>query len=485
MSFARVLSRAVNGIEAPLVTVEVHITNGLAGMSIVGLPEAAVRESRDRVRSAIMNSGLEFPTRRITINLAPADLPKEGSRFDLAIALGILAASAQIPEASLQTIECIGELSLSGDLHDVRGILPAALAARDAGHQLLVAPNNGAEAGLIDDICAYAAQSLIATVAHLRDTTPLAPVERANDSPETTTTLPDLADVKGQHQAKRALEIAAAGGHNLLMTGPPGTGKSMLAQRLPSLLPIQSEQQAIESAAIYSVSNLGFDVTTWRIPPFRSPHHTASAVALVGGGSNPKPGEISLAHHGVLFLDELSEFDRKVLEVLREPLETGYIDISRATHQARYPANFQLVAAMNPPEHGGKPNKLSAPLLDRIDLHIDVPKTPNDIILSTGITEESSKVVRRRVINARRIAIARAGKINAHLSAKETDLSCDLSESAKQLLHRALASLNLSTRAYHRIIRLSRTIADLANSQTIEQPHMAEAISLRQKHSSN
>lgn len=483
MSFACVHSRAVNGVDAPLVTIEVHITNGLAGVSIVGLPEAAVRESRDRVRSAIMNSGLEFPSRRITINLAPADLPKEGSRFDLAIAMGILAASGQLPAASLSNIECIGELSLSGDLHSVRGILPAALAARDAGKQLIIAPKNGHEASLIDDITAFSAPSLLATISHLRGETLL--TEAHQDDASTTShhpaNLPDLADVKGQHQAKRALEIAAAGRHNMLMSGPPGSGKSMLAQRLASILPILSEAEAIDSAAIYSVSSQGFEVENWRRPPFRSPHHTASAVALVGGGSNPKPGEISLAHNGILFLDELTEFDRRVLEVLREPLETGYIDISRAANQARYPASFQLIAAMNPPEHGGRANKLSAPLLDRIDLHIDVPRTPNDIILLDGQAEESSNTVRTRVIAARNTAYQRQGKTNALLSAKETDHFAALETPAMQLLQKALSNLNLSTRAYHRIIRLALTIADLDGSDHITAKHMGEAISLRQK----
>ncbi len=347
MSLAIVYSRGRTGIQAPLVTVEVHVSSGLPSLSIVGLPETAVKESKDRVRGAILNSLFEFPAQRITINLAPADLPKEGGRFDLAIALGILAASEQIPKQSLTQYECLGELSLSGELRPIQAILPIAIQSRDADRQLIIPQENVAEAALIQNARLLPAPSLLAVCAHLNGHS-LLPAYSTNQAiPKPRKTL-DFADVQGQFHVKRAFEIAATGGHNLLMLGPPGTGKSMLASRLPSILPPLSEQQAQESAAVASISEQGLNIQNWLTPPFRAPHHTASAAALVGGGSNPKPGEISLAHHGALFLDELAEFDRKVLEVLREPLETGHITISRASRQANFPARFQLIAAMNP-----------------------------------------------------------------------------------------------------------------------------------------
>lgn len=347
MSLAVLFSRAGNGVNAPLVTVEAHLANGLPSLSTVGLPELAVKESKDRVRGALLNSRLEFPARRITINLAPADLPKEGGRFDLPIAIGILAASGQLPQQPLSGFEFIGELALSGELRPVRGVLPVALAARNAGRALVLPRSNAAEAALVEGLRVCPADHLLAVCDHLLQGDAIAPYTAAPE-PRQTATQPDMSEVRGQPHAKRALEIAAAGGHSLLMIGPPGSGKSMLACRLPGILPQMTEQEALESASVLSVSKRGFRIDDWRQRLFRSPHHSSSSVALVGGGNNPKPGEISLAHNGVLFLDELPEFERKVLEALREPLESGCVTISRASGQADFPARFQLVAAMNP-----------------------------------------------------------------------------------------------------------------------------------------
>jgi magnesium chelatase family protein len=347
MSLAIVFSRGRDGIKAPLVTVEVHISNGLPSLSIVGLPETAVKESKDRVRSAIINSFFEFPAQRITINLAPADIPKEGGRFDLAIALGVLAASQQIPKNCLEQYECLGELSLGGEIRSVRGVLPVSMHTTEAHRQLIVPKDNIAEAVLANGCKVISAAHLLEICAHLSGRKIIEP-EQSLVCPVQSFDDIDFSNVHGQYQVKRAFEIAAAGMHNLLMLGPPGTGKSMLASRMPTILPPHTEQQALETAAIASISDIGINIQNWRKPPFRSPHHTASAAALVGGGGNPKPGEISLAHNGTLFLDELPEFDRKVLEVLREPLETGHITISRAARQAEFPARFQLIAAMNP-----------------------------------------------------------------------------------------------------------------------------------------
>lgn len=498
MSLAIVHSRASNGIAAPPVTVEVHISGGLPRLSIVGLPEAAVKESKDRVRSALLNSHFEYPARRITVNLAPADLPKEGGRFDLPIALGILAATGQIPKDCLNDYEFTGELALSGELRPIHGALSFALHSCKANRQLILPEANAQEASLVEGLSLLPAKHLLEVSAHLLGRqllthyqTEVYPLEMKND-------MPDLADVKGQSQPKRALEIAAAGQHSLLMSGPPGTGKSMLAARLSSILPEMSEEEALESAAIHSLSGHPLDHRRWRQRPFRAPHHTASSVALVGGGSPPKPGEISLAHGGVLFLDELPEYSRSVLEALREPLESGHVTISRASYQALFPAKFQFIAAMNPCPCGflGDVNgrcqctseqvqryqaRISGPLLDRIDIHLLVLPLPLELLTAkSDHTTETSAQVRERVIRSRAIQLERSGKSNALLTAKELEKICPLEESDRQLLHQALEKFCLSPRGLHRILKVARTIADLDACPNINRAHLSEALSYRQ-----
>ncbi len=488
-------SRAREGIEAPEVTVEVHLSGGLPALSIVGLPEMAVKESKDRVRGALLNGRFHFPAGRVTINLAPADLPKEGGRFDLPIALGILGASGQVRSDGLACLEFLGELALSGDLRPVAGVIPVAVAARDAGRTLILPAENAAEAALVSGLDVRPARHLLEVCEHLNGVAPLAaqaaPTETAPPRDG-----PDLRDVRGQEHAKRALEVAAAGAHSLLFLGPPGTGKSMLASRLPGILPELSEAEALETAAVRSVSGVAaFDPARWRERPFRSPHHTASGVALVGGGSNPRPGEISLAHLGVLFLDELPEFDRRVLEVLREPLESGHIHISRAARQAEFPARFQLIAAMNPCPCGylGDPggrcrctveqvaryrSRISGPLLDRIDLHVEVPRLPPGLL---GATEpaEGSADVRVRVARARERAMDRSGKPNGALATAEVNRHCTLDSAGRSLLEQAMQRLGLSARAYHRVLKVARTIADLAGAEAIGAAHLSEAVGYR------
>lgn len=491
MSFAQVYTRSVVGLNAPSVMVEVHLSQGLPAVTMVGLPEAAVRESKDRVRSAIINSGFQFPNRRLTINLAPADLPKDGARLDLPIAIGILAASGQIDETVLAQYEFIGELALNGDLRGIAGALAVSRALKAEQRTLIVPKDNADEAVKVDGVRVLQADTLKAVCQHLMNEQQLSQAEHKTSYQSANYQL-DLADVKGQHQARRALEIAAAGGHSLLFCGSPGTGKTLMASRLPTILPPLNDHEALEVASIYSIANSDYDYGT---RPFRQVHHTTSAVALVGGGSSPKPGEITLANRGVLFLDEIPEFDRKVLEVLRQPIENKEIVISRANSQVRFPANFQLVAAMNPCPcgyYGDKSGrcqcrpeqikryqeKLSGPLLDRIDLHITVPALPASDLQSAQ-RGESSAAVRERVIQAYQRQQARQGKSNNELSPSELDQFAPLGDAESRILAMAQSRLSLSARGYHRVLRVARTIADLAGSDNIRTPHLTEALSYR------
>ncbi len=492
MGLAVLYSRGLAGMDAALVTVEVHLANGLPQFTIVGLPEAEVKESKDRVRAALQNCQFEFPSKRITVNLAPADLPKESGRFDLPIALGILAASGQIPSDHLNDYEFAGELALTGELRAIRGALAITYRAVDSGRSFILPAVNAPEASLVEKAEVYPAQSLLQVAAHLAGRDAL--TRHIPDTESIAPHYPDLREVKGQSQSKRALEIAAAGGHSVLMSGPPGTGKSMLAARFPGILPQMTQQEALESAAMQSLGGM-FEVENWKRRPYRAPHHTASAVALVGGGSNPRPGEISVAMHGVLFLDELPEFDRGVLEVLREPLESGRITISRAARRADFKAQFQLVAAMNPcpcgylGHYNGKcrctpdqvsryRGKISGPLLDRIDIQIEVPAVPQEDLLKQS-DGESSADIQVRVEAARQRQLARQSKPNALLSVTEIDTWCKPDVEGEALLRQAITRLNLSARAYHRVLKVARTIADLADSENIHTKHIAEAVQYR------
>jgi len=485
-------------VEAPLITVEVHLSGGLPSMHLVGLPETAVRESKDRVRSALINSGFKWPQSRITIALAPAELPKEGGGFDLPIALGILAASKQIPLSAFEDCEFLGELSLNGELRSVRGVLPAAIQTRDCQRTLVIPAINAAEAALVNGGEKYSGNSLLEVSGWLKGDFQLE--KCVPETPLNVPGIPDLCDVIGLPGPKRALEVAAAGSHNLLMIGPPGTGKTLLASRLPGILPPMTETESLESAAVASISHAGLDHRKWGVRPFRTPHHSCSSVALAGGGSRPRPGEISLAHNGVLFLDELPEYGRHTLEILREPIESGRIVISRAARQATFPARFQLVTAMNPCPCGmagddsgrcycsGEQiqryrNRVSGPLLDRIDIQIEVVRPKKSILSAPTDHIEGSKAVRQRVFASRKIQTARAGKCNAMMSNGDLKQFCHIENNTMKLLEHATEQLYLSPRACHRILKVSRTIADLDGVTNINSEHVAEAISFRRLNS--
>lgn len=490
MGLSRIYTRALKGLDAPQVIVEVHVSGGLPVMNMVGLPDAAVREARDRVRSAIQNSGFEFPASRVTVNLAPADIPKDGGAFDLPIALGILAASGQLNAQDLDDIEFLGELALNGALRPVRGALPVAMAVKQAQRALVLPADSATEATLVDGLAVYKAEHFSDVVAALNAGKPLPRAEKTAPLASPFTTF-DMQDVKGQHSAKRALLIAAAGAHNVLMEGPPGSGKSMLAKRLPGILPVLANAEALEVAAVRSLVGQPSEPAEFHQAPMRSVNSSASRVALIGGAKNP--GEITRAHLGCLFLDEIVEFPRACLEALRDPLENGYIDISRADFKYRYPARFQLVAAMNPCPCGDPDNcrdtpdqiaryraKLSGPILDRIDVHLSVPRVKYAELSASATAGETSEELRTRVNAARAIQLERQGKANAWLSASEIDQHANTTDAAQALLANAMERMGLTARGYHRLLKVARSIADLAASPQIEPEHMAEAISYRQ-----
>ena len=494
MGLATIFSRACVGVDAPLVRVEVHISGGMPAFNMVGLPETTVKEAKDRVRCALINSRFEFPHNRITVSLAPADLPKEGGRFDLPIALGILAASEQLPDSQLSQHEFVGELALNGALRAVKGVLPAAIAANKHERVLVVPQSNAHHAALVGGEHHRCAASLLDVCQSLFGQQAL-PVASSVAAPHTAIKGPtrDLQDIIGQAHGKRALEIAAAGEHNLLFLGPPGTGKTMLASRLSDLLPPLTQEQAIETAAVTSLVSHQVSSSNWRNRPFRSPHHSASMAALVGGGTNPRPGEISLAHNGLLFLDELPEFDRRALDSLREPLESGEIIISRANGKTRFPARFQLVGALNPSPSGYYSDqsrqhtnvilrylsRLSGPLLDRFDMSVEIPLLPKGVLAEGGERGESTEIVKQRVNKAREVMIDRAGVINAQLAGRQLEKVCQLTPSDARFLEDALHQLGLSIRAYHRILKVARTIADLDEQSAISRHHISEALGYR------
>lgn len=497
MSLAITQTRSAIGIDARSVSVEVHLSNGLPSFTMVGLPETAVKEAKDRVRSAILTSQFEFPCRRITVNLAPADLPKSGCGFDLPIAIGILAASGQIPADKLHTYEFIAELALDGSLRKTPGIIPIILATRKDNKSIIIAKNNAEEASLVGHTHVLTAPNLRSVCNFLCQESALEPPPQQPTFTTSSTSI-DWSDVKGQLFAKKALEIAACGGHSILLSGPPGSGKTMLASRFSTLLPELSEEQALECAAVQSITGKVFDYKQWKQAPFRAPHHTASPVALVGGGNPPKPGEISLAHNGLLFLDELPEFHRQVLETLREPLESGQICISRAAMQTEYPAKFQLIAAMNPCPCGHWGNsrgnclcspekinrylsKLSGPLLDRIDMHVTVQAlTEEELVKPNETKEKLSPLIRDKVTKTRKIQHHRQGCINAKLSAKTCEEVCALGEAEQSFLSQAMSRLKLSARAYHRLLKVSRTIADMNESNKVGLSELQQAISFKE-----
>lgn len=503
MSLSVVYTRANLGIDAPLVTIEVHLSNGLPSFQLVGLPETSVKESRDRVRSALINAGFEFPNKRITVNMAPADLPKGGGRFDLAIAIGIISASEELGAGCLEHYEFVGELSLAGDLRPIQGALPMAFSAAKSNRMLVLPEQNAQEAALVSNAHVLSANTLWDVYLHLIDRKYLEQVVLDNtiDPTDSQQQYGDLSDIIDQQHAKRALQICASGGHNLLLFGPAGTGKSMLANRLLSILPDLTLQDALTVATIKSITGETISLNNWRQRPFRQPHHTSSAAAIVGGGAYPMPGEITLAHKGVLFLDELPEFGRHTLDVLREPLETGEINLSRAKHKATYPADFQLVAAMNPSPSGDIEdnrctqeqilkylNRISGPLLDRIDLQVHVPRvnvsdailqSTNDSTKNNHSEQQTSKCIKKTVELAQNVQHQRQSSLNAQLCNRKLNSVTQLSTDNQAFLTKALDSLGLSMRAYHRTLKVARTIADLEASTNIEKSHLAEALSYR------